>query len=109
MKCVLKSFLFIGNETCTDRNGYGIGSYVILNSGCMSHGVIGRGSNGLSKALCMAVVLFVRPLTENDPLDFTEAWYALNVGEMNYLQIEIISLLNRGVTKHFWVSFQGWV
>ena len=69
----------------------------------MSHGVLGRGSNGLSKALCMAIVLVIQPLTEDVPLNFTEAWFALNVGDLNYIQLELISVLNRGVSKHFWV------
>ena len=70
----------------------------------MSHGVVGRGSTGLSKALVMALVLFIRPLIENEPLNFKEAWYALDVSSISAMQLEILKVLNQGVTKHFWVS-----
>ena len=89
-------------------NGYGIGPCVILNSGCMSHGSIGGNNTGLSKALCMALVLLIRPLNENQPIDFSAAWYALNVSDLTVLHLDILRLLNSGVTKHFWVS-QGLV
>ena len=70
----------------------------------MSHGSIGGGTRGLSKGLVMALVLLVNPLREDQPLDFSEAWYALDVGSLSHLHFEILRLLNAGVSKHFWVS-----
>ena len=72
----------------------------------MSHGAIGGGTRGLSKGLVMALVVLVNPLTENQPLNFKEAWYALDVGSLSHLHAEILRLLNAGATKHFWVSFR---
>ena len=71
----------------------------------MSHGSIGGESTGLSKALCMALVLLIRPLKEKEIIDFSAAWFALNVTDMKFMHLEILKLLNSGVTKHFWVSF----
>ena len=54
----------------------------------------------------MALALLINPLTENKSLDFSEAWYALDVGSLSHLQMETLRLLNAGATKHFWVSFR---
>ena len=72
----------------------------------MSHGTIGSGTRGLSKGLVMALTVLINPLTEEIALDFSEAWYALDVGSLSHLHVEILRLLNAGVTKHFWVSFR---
>lgn len=69
----------------------------------MSHGTVGVGTRGLSKGLVMALVLLVRPLTEDKPLNFQEAWYALDVGDVAPLHYEIVHILNSGVTRYFWV------
>ena len=70
----------------------------------MSHGCVGGDTTGLSKALCMALVLFISPLTEDQPLNFAEAWFALNVSNLPAKRLELLCLLNAGVTRHFWVS-----
>ena len=85
-------------------DGHGIGCCVILNSGCMSHGLIGAATSGLSKALCMTLSVIVAPLKETEPMDFRKAWYALDVSSIEPLRWEILTVLNASVTKYFWVS-----
>ena len=80
----------------------------MLNSGKMSHGTLGGQNIGLSKALVMSLTLLMRPLTDSIPLDFSEAWFPLDVSTLNHLHLDILRILNASVTKHFWVS-QGWV
>ena len=70
----------------------------------MSHGSIGGDNTGLSKALVMALVLLIRPLKEDQIIDFSAAWFALNVTDMTLMHLDILKLLNSGVSKHFWVS-----
>ena len=70
----------------------------------MSHGTVGVGTRGLSKGLVMALVLLIRPLTEDQPLDFRKAWYTLDLGAIAPLHFQILNVLNNSVTKHFWVS-----
>lgn len=69
----------------------------------MSHGSIGGETTGLSKGLCMALVLLIRPLKENQPMDFSAAWFALNTGDIKHMHLDILRILNAGVSKHFWV------
>ena len=80
----------------------------MLNSGKMSHGTLGGQNIGLSKSLVMSLSLLMRPLTDAIPLNFSDAWFALDVSNLNHLQLDILRILNASVTKHFWVS-QGWV
>ena len=74
----------------------------------MSHGSVGGANTGLSKALCMALVLLIRPLKEDQSIDFSKAWFPLDVSKLSNMQLELLQILNSSVTKHFWVS-QGWV
>ena len=100
----LKLTIFLGNESLCGANGHGLGQCIVLNSGCMSHGTIGSGTRGLSKGLVMALVVLIKPLTGDQPLNFREAWHALDVGSLSHLHAEILRILNAGATKHFWVS-----
>ena len=93
-----------------DRSGFGLGTCVILNSGSMSHGLIGGENTGLSKGLVMSLVVLINPLTDDKPLDFSLPWYACDVSNLNHLQLEILSILNSSVEKYFWVSSGlGWL
>ena len=74
----------------------------------MSHGNVGGDTTGLSKALCMALVLLICPLKEDQPIDFSKAWFPLDVSKLSNMQLELLQILNASVTKHFWVS-QGMV
>ena len=71
----------------------------------MSHGDIGSKTGGLSKALSMAVCLLVCPLTEKEDMDFSLAYYTADVANLPRRNLEILWLLNRAVTKHYWVGF----
>ena len=84
--------------------GFGVGSCLTLNSGCMTHGTIGSKTSGLSKALTMAVCLLVCPLDIKDDMNFTNAWYAANIANLPRRGLEILWFLDRAVTKYFWVS-----
>ena len=70
----------------------------------MSHGLIGAATTGLSKALCMTLSVIIAPLNEFEPMDFREAWYALDVSSIEPLQWDILTVLNSSVTNHYWVS-----
>ena len=99
-----RSNFISGNECLVGSNGYGLGTNIMLNSGCMSHGNVGGKSTGLSKALVMGLVVLIKPLEENEPLDFSAAWYPLDVCNIQPLHLDLLRILNAGATRHFWVS-----
>ena len=72
----------------------------------MSHGSTGGKNTGLSKSLVMALVMLLSPSMDNQPLNFSAAWYPLDISSMNHLQLDLLSILSRSVTKYFWVSFR---
>ena len=96
-------FLFSGNECLVGADGFGLGTHLSLNSGCMSHGNIG-GSTGLSKALVMSLVLFIKPLKEDQQMDFSKAWYPMDVCNIKPLHLDLLHYLSLGADRHFWVS-----
>ena len=87
-----------------NRQGYGLGSCLSLNSGCMSHGTIGSKSSGLSKALTMVLSLLICPLKVEEDMDFSKAWFTADLAKLPVRNLEILWFLDRAVTKHFWVS-----
>ena len=75
----------------------------------MSHGSIGGSNTGLSKGASIALAVLMNPLTEDIPLDFSKPWYTMDISTMNHLQLDILRILNRSVTRYFWVSSRlGW-
>ena len=100
LKCIL------GNESLVDKSGFGLGTCVIFNSGCMSHGSVGGRNTGLSKGASVALAVLLNPLKEDIPLDFSKPWYTMDVSSMNHLQLDILRILNRSVSRYFWVSIR---
>ena len=101
---IIDLFSFLGNETLTGPEGFGVGTCVILNTGTMSHGSTVGPTTGLSKALAMGLVLVVCPSKEDITLDFKDAWFACDVSRMQPLHLNILQLLDCAVTSNFWVS-----
>ena len=99
--------MFSGNETLCGLDGYGVGTCTIINTGCMSHGNLGDETHGLSKAIAMGLVLIVCPLKESEPMDFEEAWYAIDMRNIKTHHSTILSLLNYAVSQNFWVRKSG--
>ena len=87
-------------------DGFGIGVHCVLNSGSMSHGNVGDKSHGLSKGICMSIALIVAPLKESEPMDFSKAFYTLDVSSIAPLKLDVLRILNLAVSKNFWVSFR---
>ena len=99
----------------TGLDGFGVGTCIIYNTGCMSHGSVEDEAHGLSKAIAMGLVLIICPLTEDEPRNFKEAWFACDISNLQPLHVKLLLLLDAAVTQHFWVSIfwgrvnQGWV
>ena len=95
---------YSGNEVLCGADGFGIGVHCTLNSGCMSHGNVGDGTHGLSKGICMSAALLIAPLKEEVPMDFSKAFYMVDVSSITPLRLDVLRILNLAVTKNFWVS-----
>ena len=89
------------------KDGHGVGSCICLNSGCMSHGDIGSKTSGLSKAMSMMLSVLICPEKYNKPMDFSLAFYTVDVSDIPRRHLEILWFLNNAVTKHYWVSWLG--
>ena len=96
--------IFSGNEALVGADGYGVGTYLLLNTGCMSHGTLGTPSHGRSKALSMGLVLIICPLKPNQSMSFRNAWYAANMMDLKPHHSTLLTLLNQAVDQNFWVS-----
>ena len=102
--------IFSGNETLTGPDGFGVGTFLLLNTGRMSHGSVGGATTGLSKAISMGLVLIICPSKENETLNFKYAWFACDVARMQPLHLNLLQLLDIAVTQNFWVRFiRVWV
>ena len=87
-----------------NQQGYGLGTHLTLNTGCMSHGTHGSKTSGMSKALAMTLCLLICPLKEDKDMNFMAAWYPACVANLPKRNLEILWYLDLAVTKHFWVS-----
>ena len=96
-----------GNETLTGPDGFGVGTFCIFNTGCMSHGSIGDPAHGLSKSISMGLVLIICPSNENDSMNFKAAWHACDVQAIGHLHLKLLGQLDIAVTQNFWVSILG--
>ena len=85
-------------------DGFGVGTAVILNSGCMTHSSVFSPNGGLSKSLCMSIAVILTPLKYSQPMDFSKPWYATSIEKMGYLHLDVLKVLQEACTKHFWVS-----
>ena len=70
----------------------------------MSHGDIGSKTSGLSKAMSMMLSVLICPEEYKNAMDFTPAFYTVDVSDIPRRHLEILWFLNNAVTKHYWVS-----
>ena len=84
-----------------------MGTHLTLNTGCMTHGTIGSGTSGMSKALAMSLCLLICPLNMDQDMNFSAAWYPACLANLPKRNLEILWYLDLAVTKHYWVSWFG--
>ena len=91
-----------GNEALLDSNGYGFGSNIIINNGCMS---TSNGPNkGISKALAQSFGLLIFDTNPYEAFDWSRAWTPLDILQVKMNRIPILMTFALGLDSSFWVS-----
>ena len=95
---------FSGNESLVKGNGWGVGTFVLLNNGKMTHSDRFSKYGGLSKGISMAAALLVAPLNYYKKMDFSLAFYALNIMDIPKLHLKMLRQMFHTSQDSFWVS-----
>ena len=103
----IKSNHLSGNECLVGADGHGVGTHIVLNSGCMSHSTPLTPNGGLSKSMMMSFVLMVAPLEYEKQMNFGKAYYLVDISDLEDRHIEVVTILQRACKRFFWVS-KGW-
>ena len=95
-------------------NAWGVGTCLLLNNGKMTHSDRFSKYGGLSKGISMAAALMMAPLNYYDQMNFSLAYYALNIMDIPRLHLEMLRKMFHTSQENFWVrkgraGQKGWV